>query len=261
MFTFQHIFEAVFAAKNKRVMHFVLFENILDFWIMFMGMIYITIVYKVYRWNTFINNPGKQEEALTFWENWSFSTESVPDQIFLIIIDATYVVKALIQLRLLPVIGPVYAITKNLIGQLLIFVIFFFLYQFLFAVIGNLLFFDLPTYSDLGEAMLTVFKTSSGILRNDVINQAQQGSGWGYAFMLTYTLICFILVMNLIVGQLSTAYKKLVKKRATLMHLETLSVREASEADEKYSAAVSPVYPMSILNMIFGTYILSVKNP
>lgn len=45
------------------------------------------------------------------------------------------------------------------------------------------------------------------------------------------------------------------------MLLETLSVREASEADEKYSAAVSPPYPLSIANMIFGTYILSIKNP
>ena len=43
--------------------------------------------------------------------------------------------------------------------------------------------------------------------------------------------------------------------------LETLSVREASEADEKYSASVSPIYPLSIINLIFGTYILSVKNP
>jgi len=45
------------------------------------------------------------------------------------------------------------------------------------------------------------------------------------------------------------------------MLLETLSVREASEADEKYSASISPVFPFSILNMILGTYILSVKNP
>jgi hypothetical protein len=79
MFTFQHIYEAVFAAKNKRVVNYVLFDNILDFWIMFMGMIYITVVYKVYRWNTFINRPSKEEEAMIFWENWDLSTEYFPD--------------------------------------------------------------------------------------------------------------------------------------------------------------------------------------
>lgn len=58
MFTFMHIFEAVYAAKNKRVAKFVLFENVLDFWIMIMGMIYIAIVYKVYRWDTFVSGPS-----------------------------------------------------------------------------------------------------------------------------------------------------------------------------------------------------------
>lgn len=58
-----HIFEAVFAAKNKRVAKYVLFENILDFIIMALGMIYISIVYKGYRWDTFINNPTKEWEA------------------------------------------------------------------------------------------------------------------------------------------------------------------------------------------------------
>jgi hypothetical protein len=40
-----------------------------------------------------------------------------------------------------------------------------------------------------------------------------------------------------------------------------LSVREASEADDKYSAAISAPYPLNILNLLLGTYILSVKNP
>ena len=44
------------------------------------------------------------------------------------------------------------------------------------------------------------------------------------------------------------------------MLLETLSVREASEADEKYSAAISPPYPLSILNLLLGTWVMSVKS-
>ena len=73
-------------------------------------------------------------------------------------------------------------------------------------------------------------------------------------------LLTMILIINLIVGQLSSAYKKYIKNRNVLMLLETLSVREASEADDKYSAAVSCPYPFNITNMLFGTYILSVKN-
>jgi hypothetical protein len=62
------------------------------------------------------------------------------------------------------------------------------------------------------------------------------------------------------VGQLATAYRSYMGRRNVLMLLETLSVREASEADDKYSAAVSCVYPMSIANLLLGSYILSAKN-
>ena len=91
-----HIFEAVYAAKNKRIAKFMIFENVLDFWIMIMGMIYITIVYKVYRWDTFINNPPKPDEARRFFNNWQWSTDTAPDQVFLVIIDATYIIKGLV---------------------------------------------------------------------------------------------------------------------------------------------------------------------
>lgn len=74
-----HIYEATFAAKNKRVAKFMLFENILDFWIMVMGMIYITIVYKVYRWETFTSAPPKPIEAERFFRNWVESTARVED--------------------------------------------------------------------------------------------------------------------------------------------------------------------------------------
>jgi hypothetical protein len=127
MFTFQHIFEAVFAAKNKRVSKFVLFENLLDFWIMVMGMIYITIVYKVYRFDSFLNTPTDEKLSKIFWANWIASNDRVNDHVFLLIIDFTFIMKALVQLRLLPIIGPVYAILKMLMQEMFIFAIFFFL--------------------------------------------------------------------------------------------------------------------------------------
>lgn len=132
-----------------------------------MGMIYITIVYKVYRWDTFVNNPTKQKEAQTFFDNWTFSTSSIDDHVFLLIIDVTYLIKAFVQLRLLPVIGPAYAILKMLMKELLIFTIFFGLVQFIFAIIGNLLFYDLGSYTSITESMLTIFKASAGIFNNE----------------------------------------------------------------------------------------------
>ncbi len=44
-----------------------LVENIVDFWIMVMGMIYISIVYKVYKKDTFLSKPLPQDEARIFF--------------------------------------------------------------------------------------------------------------------------------------------------------------------------------------------------
>lgn len=59
-------------------------------------MVYITVVYKVYRWDTFINNPSKAVEAMTFFDNWTFSTLSIDDHVFLLIIDTTYLIKGFV---------------------------------------------------------------------------------------------------------------------------------------------------------------------
>ena len=60
------------------------------------GMIYISIVYKVYRWETFISRPDKNTEAERFFFNWNRFTKVIDDQYFLLIIDCSYLLKAII---------------------------------------------------------------------------------------------------------------------------------------------------------------------
>ena len=43
--------------------------------------------------------------------------------------------------------------------------------------------------------------------------------------------------------------------------LTTLSVREVSEADGKYSAVISAPFPLSTLNLVFGSMVLGAKSP
>lgn len=103
-------------------------------------------------------------------------------------------------MRLLPIIGPVYAIFKMLMGELVIFGVFFFMQQFIFSVFGSLLFHDVVNYSSLTESMLTIFKASAGVFSNEQLVNSREGAGWGYVFMLTYMLLSFILIVNLLVG-------------------------------------------------------------
>ena len=45
------------------------------------------------------------------------------------------------------------------------------------------------------------------------------------------------------------------------MLLYTLSVRDVSEADEKYSAVVSVPFPLSVCNLVAGSIVLGAKSP
>jgi hypothetical protein len=88
-------------------------------------------------------------------------------------------------------LGPAYAIFKLLIKELIVFAMWFFLYQFVFAVIGNLLFFDIFEYNTLTESLLTIFKASAGVFNGDQLVTDTQKHG--YAFLLIYMIICFVL--------------------------------------------------------------------
>lgn len=70
-----------------------------------------------------------------------------------------------------------------------------------------------------------------------------------------------ILFLNLIVAQLANAYKKLKKRGKVFYLLTTLSVREISEADDKYSSVISVFFPISTLNLVFGSIVLAAKSP
>lgn len=62
-------------------------------------------------------------------------------------------------------------------------------------------------------------------------------------------------------AQLSNAYKKLKVDQKVYYLLATLSVREVSEADEKYSSVISAFFPINILNLVFGSIVLAAKSP
>jgi uncharacterized membrane protein YwaF len=68
------------------------------------------------------------------------------------------------------------------------------------------------------------------------------------------------LLLNLIVAQLVHAYKRYAARKNVLYLLSTLSVRETSEADKKYSAVVSVPFPLSVLNIPFGSIVLAAKS-
>ena len=103
MFFFQHMFNGIFATKNKRVMHYVNIQTFLDFMIFTVGMSYMFIVYKSYRFNTFLINFTPEQEAFVYWMN--YQNNVVNENMILFVYCFLLWSKAFLRLTLFPVVG------------------------------------------------------------------------------------------------------------------------------------------------------------
>ena len=94
------------------------------------------------------------------------------------------------------------------------------------------------------------------------MDDARVGHLIGYIYFNSYLILNITLLINLIIAQLAYAYKKYNRERNVFYLLSTLQVREISEVDpkNKYSAVVSAPFPLTILNILFGSIVLAAKN-
>jgi len=145
--------------------------------------------------------------------------------------------------------------------QLIIFCMYYFSVLFLYSIVGVVLFNDIPEFADLAAAMFTLFRSTIKDYNIYVMQGVAVGDIIGYVYFNTYLILNVTLLVNLIVGQLAYAYKKYQKKGDVLMLLYTLSVRDVSEADEKYSSVVSVPFPLTLCNLVFGSIVLGAKSP
>lgn len=138
--------------------------------------------------------------------------------------------------------------------------IYYFSILFLFAVVGFVLFYDVPEFSSLQTTLFTLFKATVSDYNADIMKQAKLGALLGYTYFLTFMILNLILIVNLIVARLSSTYKKYNLRRHLLVHLNTLHVRELTEADEKYSALISAPFPLNILHFLTAPCLLNVRR-
>ena len=129
-------------------------------------------------------------------------TRAWPDYVSLLIIYFTYVLKAVVTLRLVPYLGPVYVISGVLIYNVWIFGVFFFLMCASFAILFTLLFQEEERYSTIEKAFYEIFSTSTGIfsMESDVFYVTGPDRDLENFLMIVYSIISFILVLHLLVG-------------------------------------------------------------
>ena len=94
-----------------------------------------------------------------------------------------------------------------LIGELLTFLFFYTSVLFFYAIVGIILFQDIPEFRHLQNALYVLFRTSVGDYDVKILEDAV-GHTLGAFYFNSFLIINVILLLNLIVAQLANGYKK-----------------------------------------------------
>ena len=126
-------------------MRFVNVSNILDFMIFFVGLFYIVVVYKDFRYDTFLADHEEFDEAQLYFLNWM--TSPINEPALLSVYLTILWLKVAINLKLISIFGHLFGIMERLVGEVIKFALFFLTQLFLFGVIGVVLFPDTEDFS------------------------------------------------------------------------------------------------------------------
>lgn len=256
---FQHAFNVIFAVKNKRTPHLASAANLFDFVLLMDSLLYIFTVYRGWRWDTFIRDLTPAQLGSEYWDNYKRSP--INENAVLIVYGVAMWARCFYSLKLFRPFAGLFALVEKLFASMITYGVYYFAVLFLFAVVGFVLFDDITEFSQLHTTLFTLFKATISDYNADIMKQARLGAAVGYIFFLAFMIIYLILIMNLIVARLAATYKKYNRRRHLLVHLNTLLVREISEADEKYSALVSAPFPLNVLHFFTGSLLLNLRSP
>lgn len=259
MYVFQLFYQGMFAGRNKRVMKFFQTENVIDTILLLCGTSYLVIILRDYRYDTFLKGPSDGVEAKIFFDNYMESP--VSEKLLLFVTAALLWFKGLIQLKYLEATGTQYQMIVQFLPDLKAFMALFVIAMSVYSVVGMLLFRDYKDFASMFDAFMLL--TSNPLIKLEfyLFPGTTIAKYLGYFFFWAYLCGNFFLVRNVIVAQVATTYGRVRKAGNTLYLLTALSVREVSEADGKYSAVISAPFPLSILNLVFGSIVLSAKSP
>ena len=113
MCVFQQFYMAMYAGRTKRVMKYFQFENVLDTCILFVGMAYLIILLRDYRYDTFLKSRSYQDESIVFFRQYVESP--VNENVILFVYGTLLWIKTFHQMSYLRITGALYQICIKLV--------------------------------------------------------------------------------------------------------------------------------------------------
>ena len=96
----------MYAGRNKRVMKYFQFENVLDTIMLFVGMAYLIILLRDWRYDTFLKERTYRAEAIFFFNQYVASP--VNENVLLFVYGTLLWIKVFHQMSYLEITGSLY---------------------------------------------------------------------------------------------------------------------------------------------------------
>jgi len=108
---------------------------------------------------------------------------------------------------------------------------------------------------------VTLIQGGWGTYNYQDMQYSQYSSIVGYAFIIVFAVLIVIIINNFLVAILANTYSQYTYSHKTMMLKETLEIWAVTEGDGKWSALVSGMPPLHVLNYFTAFIIFCPRNP
>ena len=148
-------------------------------------------------------------------------------KVTLAILLAIHYTRLVVSLQVSRTFGPMVRILKSLIIDIFVFLLLFAVMFAIFTGAGQVLFFELSgSYSDVGEAIRTLFASAIGEFDYGIYDGLTDVDPWvGYIFITVFLLLFHITLLNFLIAILSNTYDELNVVKNGLYLKNVISLR------------------------------------
>mmetsp|Transcript_8018 Transcript_8018/g.7094 ORF Transcript_8018/g.7094 Transcript_8018/m.7094 type:complete len:848 (+) Transcript_8018:309-2852(+) len=254
------LLETLYATMVKKPLNFFTFTNILDFTFSICFIIRLGREYDRYQDGlSSISDEGKK--AVRYFENiYEFANDEILLDILYAVAMTALWIRILFMFRLTRFLGPLIKMVFNMLWDIMIFMVLFGILLVIYASMAVLLFYTETGYTDFWEALVTLFGSALGNFDLAGLDGSNKGKLVGELYLISFIILCNVLILNLLIAILSSTYAKLEEKKLVLYINEILKLRSSLEYDARASGLISAFPPWNVFPLLFSPLFFFMKN-
>lgn len=205
------------------------------------------------------SSQGKK--AIRYFENiYEFNNDEILLDVLYSIGAATLWIRFLYMFRLTKFLGPLIKSVFLMMWDITIFMILFGIILIIYSAIGTLMFYAVPQYSDFWTSLVTLFGSALGNFDLTILNEQNKGQFMGEIYLISFMILSYILVLNLLIAILTSTYSDLSPYKLVLYINEILKLRSSLEYNKKASGLLSAFPPWNVFPLLLSPFYFMLGN-